>query len=362
MAKRVRKSYKHSAYWYATRYGWTVSTATTYTEKYFEDVYHGFAGNFTYGGHLCADPGMVCVYMAADLVAAIGRQIKEKVVDPIRRGELQNHLRRDYLRFRRPVYYARETARRHALLDERRKIRRRATTASRPTPEEIRAAWEARRTSKTARIRLGGMLHDLECYVDNRLRIDANGNIVGRNRGIKGWIKDNLHDLLPHYKALMYYKELAMKLRQATGIHDPTPTSELLPAEECRFLSAKKTSPHGCLRTNESFSPISENDELWGGMSEKEKRNLAAFRNTAKSEGGGRMHAVMQEIFEDPRGTAAAILEVLDRHLSPMKIADGEGVRIQIRTPAKVLPMSKSKDTRRLTKEGDFKNTGCLSK
>ncbi len=300
--RKAKRTYAHSAYWYASRYGWTVNTATTYTGRYFEDVYHGFAGNLTCGGNLCADPVMVGVYMAADLMAAIGRQIREKVVDPIQRGELKARLRRDYLRFRRPAYYARETARRHALADERRKVRRRTTTAAMPTPVEIRAAWEARRTSKAARIRLGGMLHDLECYVDNRLRIDANGNIIGRNHGIKGWIKENLHDLLPHYKALMYYKELAMKLRQATGTHDPTPTSALLPDET---FSGEGRSPCKSCQTGVIFSRISEQSE---GL-----------------DVGGVVHAVVAEIFADSRETGKAIIDILDRHLSPLRIADGAG-------------------------------------
>ncbi len=287
VGRNPKKAYGHSAYWYATKYGWTASDAITYTQKYFDDVYHGFAGNLTMNGRLCADPGMVCVYMAADLVVAIGRKIRENVLDPIQSGKLRERLRHDYRRFRRPAYYARETARRHALMDERRKIRRRSTTAPMPTPEAIRAAWENRRASKAAKILLGGMLHDLECYVDNRLRLDGDGNIVGRNHGIKGWISEHLNDLLPHYKALMYYKELAMKLRQATDTHDPTPTSALLPAEGY-------------------FSRISEQGEMRGG-------------EALNREGGG-MHVVVGEIFGDPRRTASSILEILNRHLSPKEI------------------------------------------
>ncbi len=303
VGKISKKAYAHSAYWYATKYGWTASDATSYTQRYFDDVYHGFAGNLTMSGRLCADPGMVCVYMAADLVTAIGRKIKENIVDPIQSGELRERLRHDYRRFRRPAYYARETARRHALMDERRKIRRRTTTAPMPTPEAVRSAWENRRASKAAKIILGGMLHDLECYVDNRLRLDGNGNIVGRNHGIKGWIAENLNDLLPHYKALMYYKEVAMKLRQATETHDPTPTAALLPADK-------------------DFSRISEQGEILAGEVGRrgERRNLAAFRNAAKTTGSCRIHAVVGEIFNDPRRTTTAILEILDRHLSPKRI------------------------------------------
>ena len=77
-------------------------------------------------------------------------------------------------------------------------------------------------------IRLGGMLHDLECYVDNCLRFDESGEVVGRNGGIRGWLKENLPELSPKYKTLMRYKAMAIRLRQATGTKDPTPTSALL--------------------------------------------------------------------------------------------------------------------------------------
>ena len=75
---------------------------------------------------------------------------------------------------------------------------------------------------------LGGMLHDLECYVDNCLKFDEAGNVIGRNGGIRGWLADNLPELLPKYKTLMRYKSLAIRLRQATGTKDPKPTSKLL--------------------------------------------------------------------------------------------------------------------------------------
>ena len=72
------------------------------------------------------------------------------------------------------------------------------------------------------------MLQDLECYVDNCLRFDESGDVVGRNGGIKGWLAENLPDLLPKYKTLMRYKAMAVRLRQATDTHDPKPTSALL--------------------------------------------------------------------------------------------------------------------------------------
>jgi hypothetical protein len=75
---------------------------------------------------------------------------------------------------------------------------------------------------------LGGMMHDLECYVDNCLRFDEAGNVVGRNGGIRGWISENMPELLPKYKTLMRYKALAVRIRQATETKDPKPTSKLL--------------------------------------------------------------------------------------------------------------------------------------
>ncbi len=325
--KRRKKSYAHSAYWYATKYGWTVSDAATYTQKYFDDVYHGFAGKIALSsGRHYADPVMVGACMATDLVVKIGRKIKENVIDPIKRGEAQERLRRDYLRFRRPAYYARETAYRHALMDERRKIRRRTTSAPKPTPEAIREAWESRRASKAAKIILGGMLHDLECYVDNRLRWDEKGNIVGRNHGIKGWIAENLRDLLPHYKALMYYKELAMKLRQATDTHDPTPTFAILPTA---------FRPQAVIPAGKNFSRISEHGEI------QDITGIEAVdRNGASPTGGGergigigrligadgKVHAVMGEIFADSRQTATSILRILDDYISPKKIFAGQSI------------------------------------
>jgi hypothetical protein len=97
-----------------------------------------------------------------------------------------------------------------------------------PTSEELRAAWNERKSSRKAMIILGGMMHDLECYVDNCLRFDEAGNVIGRNGGIRGWIAENVPELLPKYKTLMRYKALAVRIRQATETKDPKPTSRLL--------------------------------------------------------------------------------------------------------------------------------------
>ena len=130
---------------------------------------------------------------------------------------------------RRPRYYAAENERRRALAAERRKIRVRTTTNSCPTREAILEAWKHRRDSHEAAIRFGSLLEDLECYLDNSLRRDENGVIVGRNPGIKGWLCDNLPEILDKYTTAMHYKAMAKKLKQVVEIADPTPADVVLP-------------------------------------------------------------------------------------------------------------------------------------
>ena len=131
-------------------------------------------------------------------------------------------------RLRRPTYYEVERARRHALTEERRKISKRRTINKVPTKKQLLCAFENAKDSPQDMIRFGSLIEDLECYVDNCLRFDEGGNVIGRNGGIRGWLKDNVPDLWPKYKTLMRYKALAVRLRQATGLEDPKPTSKLL--------------------------------------------------------------------------------------------------------------------------------------
>ncbi len=142
----------------------------------------------------------------------------------LRRGLTQevNRLQARACRARR---YARDNARRRALAAERRRIARRTTLNPRPTPEALRAAFAARGASPEAKVRLGGLLEDLECYVDNCLRFDPDGEIIGRNGGVKAWLREHVPGLSGHYKTLMRYKALAKRLRQAAGISDPVPAS-----------------------------------------------------------------------------------------------------------------------------------------
>ena len=239
----TRKKYEHSAYYYAYRYGWTYSEARTYAEKYLDQ--------HTYRPRMrqCPDeewsskewfkwrnaskeidstfnPILFVAFAAVDIGIAM-RDTVRTIADPVERDRMKRELMRNLRHVRRPFYYAQEVERRRSLAIERRKIRRRRTTAPMPTPEELLKAWNERKSSRKAMILLGGMMHDLECYVDNCLRFDEAGNVVGRNGGIRGWLKENVPELFPKYKTLMRYKALAVRLRQATGTNDPKPTSKL---------------------------------------------------------------------------------------------------------------------------------------
>ncbi len=131
-------------------------------------------------------------------------------------------------RAKRQKYYEKAKAKRRDLAAERRKVRQRKTTATMPTAEQIKEAWERRDESVEAMIHLGGILHDLECYVDNSLVMNEGGEIVSRQSGIRGWISENVPSLSPRYKALMNYKSIAKKVRQIMKIFDPVPTEEFL--------------------------------------------------------------------------------------------------------------------------------------
>ena len=130
---------------------------------------------------------------------------------------------------RRPLYYARENERRRALAAARRRIERRHTENPCPTKEQVLDAWLHAKDSHEAAIRFGGMLEDLECYLDNSLARNDDGVIVGRAPGIKGWLKDNIPALYLRYTAVMRYKAAAKKFRQIAGLVDPTPVSAAVP-------------------------------------------------------------------------------------------------------------------------------------
>ena len=281
--------YKHSAYWYAYNKGWTYSEAKTCAGFYLDlHTYRPRSSsklsrmlNFgpsdkeldsTFNPLILAACAMADIGLALRHDAQDIAQTAANISDPAWRAERVEDLRRQLRILRRPFYYAHENERRRNLAAERRKIKRRRTTAPMPTPEDILNAWNHRKDSKDSMIRLGGMLHDLECYVDNRLRINEYDNIVGRNGGIRGWIRECLPELSPKYKTLMRYKAMAIKLRQVTETSDPVPTE--------RLLAAKKP------------------------------------------------HEIVTEIRADARNTFVALLETIDFHLAPENILRNRRVEI----------------------------------
>ena len=207
----TRKTYEHSAYWYAYHYGWTYSEAKTYAGKYLDiHTYRPRMRERADGEFRSKDwfkwrdsdklldstfnPLLLGVCIAMDIGILMRDEVK-KLASPGERDRMKRELMRDLRIVRRPFYYAHEKARRRELAAARRKLSRRTTTAPMPAPGALLAAWNGRKDSREAMIRLGGMLHDLECYVDNCLRFDESGEVVGRNAGIRGWLKENLQVL-----------------------------------------------------------------------------------------------------------------------------------------------------------------------
>ena len=135
-------------------------------------------------------------------------------------------------RLRRPTYYERERERRQKLAIARREVRRHHTLNPQPTFDAIRAALRTARSSPEAAIRLGSLLEDLECFVDNTLIHDAQGQIVGRRGGIKRLLQREAPDLFAKYSTIMRYKAMAKRFRQACGSAEPVPPATLLPTQE----------------------------------------------------------------------------------------------------------------------------------
>jgi hypothetical protein len=135
-------------------------------------------------------------------------------------------------RLRRPSYYETERARRLGLTEDRRRIRRRTTLNARPTAGQLREAFLHARDSVGNMVRLGSLMEDLECYIDNSLVFGEDGKIIARKGGIRRYIQSEIPDLYGSYKTLMRYKALARRFRQAVGISDPVPAASVLPEED----------------------------------------------------------------------------------------------------------------------------------
>lgn len=180
---------------------------------------------------------------------------------------------------RRPLYYARENERRRALAAARRRIERRRTENPCPTKEQVLDAWLHAKDSHEAAIRFGGMLEDLECYLDNSLVRNEDGVIVGRCPGIKGWLRDNVPALYLRYTAVMRYKAAAKKFRQIAGLVDPTPVSAAVPEPgrggEERAGRTRKTADGADRRTPEA--EVVRAAAIWREVSDSAGKSATAL-------------------------------------------------------------------------------------
>ena len=195
-------------------------------------------------------------------------------------------------RLRRPLYYARERARREALAGERRRVGRRRTTNPCPTREAILDAWVHRRDSHAAAVHFGSLIHDLECYVDNSLLRDENGAIVGRRGGVKAWLQVNIPALYVRYTTVMRYKAMAKKLRQVVGLADPVPAEAVL---------AEPSHDEG--EGKRDYGTYEITDEV---------PDLAVVR----------ARAVWLEVVGGVRGSPTALMERLDALTDPERVAE----------------------------------------
>lgn len=151
------------------------------------------------------------------------------------RREIDRHIHH----LRRPSYYETERARRLALSEERRRLRKRRTLNGKPSIDALRNALAHAHESVENMIRLGSLMEDLECYVDNTPYYREDGSFAGRRGGIRRFLQGEAPDLYARYKTLMRYKALSKRFRQAAGVGDPVPASAVLPSAEGETISAK---------------------------------------------------------------------------------------------------------------------------
>ena len=169
-------------------------------------------------------------------------------------------------------------------------IRRLCVFSAKPAPtgDEVREQFEkARGRGKVAeKIRLGSLLLDAEATTDSSLIRDGDGEIVGRNGGLRGWIFDNCPDLLPHYAALTGYRRLAWEARDTEDLFDPVPAELLLvtdPEVERKVRPAQRERLPGARRRLRALLATPESATVAGFL-----RRLRAHRDEREQRERGR--------------------------------------------------------------------------
>ena len=220
---------------------------------------------------------------------------------------------------RRPSYYAAENARRRALAAERRKIHARRTDNECPTKEQILDAWIARRASHEDAIRFGSLIEDLECYIDNSLRRDEEGVIVGRNPGVKGWLRENIPVLALQYTTVMRYKAAAKKLKQITELSDPTPMDVVLPPKAA--VAGKEKQDYGADEVAEGENRVLRKAKGEGSAAGTARLTLVGIADVPSVE-VVRARAIWEEVVKGAGRSATALFARLDALLDPRRVED----------------------------------------
>ena len=234
----------------------------------------------------------------------------------IARREIDRHLHR----LRRPSYYETERRRRLALSEERRKFSRRRTLNEKPCMDAIRDALSRAHESVEDMVRLGSLMEDLECYVDNSPYFREDGSFAGRRGGIRRLLESEAPDLYAHYKTLMRYKALSKRFRQAVGVGDPIPASSVLPSAEAALpTSARNDVAGGCERIYIGLGS--------GGMPESGNAvpaaGAAAMREATDASGAAAMREAREvfrrsrELISDCEKSVASLAAQLARRVDP---------------------------------------------
>ena len=151
-----------------------------------------------------------------------------------------------------------------------------------PAPETLLAQFHKAkgRGPVEEKIRLGSMMLDIEAAVDSSLVRDSNGEIVGRNAGVRGWLDEHCPELSRHYASLMGYRRLADEFRKVHGLRDPHPATRFLEKEfsadaflpavreamRQRHAAAQRLLASPAARTAKGFAEALSRTRRWGVM------------------------------------------------------------------------------------------------
>lgn len=195
-------------------------------------------------------------------------------------------------KMRRPSYYNAEATRRAARLEKQRsdshRIRHRTSWLEPPTKTALLNAWARahHRGAVREKLLLGAMMSVLEAAVDNSLKRDLSGEIVGRQSGMKGWLRVHCVELVPHYSTLMRYKAAADKLEAASGLSDPCPEEVLLAEPEGKDNIAITVGTKSQQENREAGESVKKGKKNMENQGEKGAGRLIAITVGMEMEGG----------------------------------------------------------------------------